>query len=139
MKRISTAVWNGPVQGGNGNISTQGGALKQTQYSFTSRFADGAGTNPEELLAAAHAGCYAMATAFALGGQGFKPEKVEVKATANLEQVNGWSVTGMHLEIRATVPGISLEQFKAIAAAAEKGCVISRVLSIPITLDAQLA
>ncbi len=139
MKRNATAVWTGDVKTGNGRITSQTGTLKDTQYSFNSRFAEGTGTNPEELLAAAHAGCFAMACSFALGSQGFAVESIDVHAEANMEmQNNMWAVTAMNLVLKGKVAAITQEQFMGIVTAAKENCIISKVLSIPITLDATL-
>jgi osmotically inducible protein OsmC len=141
MKRTASAVWNGSLKEGNGSLSVPGGALKDAAYSFNSRFASGVGTNPEELIAAAHSGCFAMAFSAMLGEAGFKPERVEVTAEVSLENVPpaGWTVTASHLRAKATVPGIALAQFNEIAAKAKAGCPISRLLTATITLDATLA
>ncbi|MFN7139215.1 MAG: OsmC family protein [Limisphaerales bacterium] len=139
MKRIASAVWNGDLKGGNGTISSQSGVLKETQYSFSTRFEEGAGTNPEELIAAAHAGCFSMALSAFLGKAGFTPEKISSKASLSLDQVEGnWTITAVHLETNARVPGIDSAQFREIAEEAKKNCPVSRVLKANITLDAQL-
>ncbi len=140
MKRTATAVWNGSLKEGKGHLTAPGGALNDTQYSFASRFATGPGTNPEELIAAAHSGCFAMAFSAALGEAGFKPERIEVKAEVSLDNVppKGWTLTTSHLTATAQVPGISVEKFNEIAAAAKAGCPISRVLNLEITLTATL-
>jgi osmotically inducible protein OsmC len=140
MKRTASAVWLGNLKQGSGTISTAGGALRDTAYGFSSRFESGAGTNPEELIAAAHAGCFTMATSAALGRAGFTPEKLTTEATVNLEQVQGnWTITAIHLKMNARVPGISKEKFNEIAADAKTNCPVSRVLKADITLDAELA
>jgi len=139
MKRTASAVWQGDLKTGKGTISSQSGVLKETQYSFTSRFESGIGTNPEELIAAAHAGCFTMATAAALGKAGFTPQKLSTEATLSLEQVQGnWTITTVHLEMRATVPGIDQPKFEAITADAKANCPVSRVLKANITLTAKL-
>lgn len=139
MKRTSSAVWTGDIKSGNGRITSQTGTLKDTQYSFNSRFAEGVGTNPEELLAAAHAGCFAMACSFALSGQGFAVENIDVHAEANMEmQNNMWAVTAVRLVLKGKVAGISQEQYISIVTAAKENCIISKVLSVPITLEATL-
>jgi osmotically inducible protein OsmC len=140
MKRTATAVWNGSLKEGHGQLTAPGGALNNTQYSFASRFATGAGTNPEELIAAAHSGCFAMAFSAALGENGFQPERIEVKAEVSLDNVppKGWTVTTSHLVMTAQVPGISVEKFNEIAASAKAGCPISRLLNATITLSATL-
>jgi osmotically inducible protein OsmC len=141
MKRSATAVWNGSLKEGNGTLSAPGGALRSTPYSFSSRFESGAGTNPEELIAAAHAGCFAMALSAALGEAGFKPERLEATAAVNLENVPpaGWSVTASDLTLTAKVPGIDAEKFNEIAAKAKANCPISRLLNAHISLTAKLA
>lgn len=141
MKRSASAVWNGTLKEGHGTLSSPGGALKNTPYSFNSRFASGSGTNPEELIAAAHAGCFAMALSAALGEAGFRPERLEATAEVNLDNVppHGWTVTTSHLVLRATVPGISPEKFAEVAEKAKAGCPISRLLTAQISLDAKLA
>ena len=141
MKRSATAVWNGSLKEGNGSLSTPGGALKSTPYSFGSRFASGAGTNPEELIAAAHAGCFAMALSGVLGEAGFTPEKLEVTAEVSLENVPpaGWTVTASHLILAAKIPGIDDAKFQELAGKAKAGCPISRLLNANITLTAKLA
>jgi osmotically inducible protein OsmC len=139
MKRTASAVWLGNLKQGNGTVSTGNGALTNTPYSFSSRFENGAGTNPEELIAAAHAGCFTMATSASLGKAGFNPERLSTEATLNLEQVQGaWTITSIRLELRGRVPGISQEKFSEIAADAKANCPVSRVLKADITLDAKL-
>jgi osmotically inducible protein OsmC len=141
MKRTATAVWNGSLKEGNGTLTAPGGALNGTPYSFGSRFESGAGTNPEELIAAAHAGCFAMALSAMLGEAGFKPERLETKAEVSLDQVppKGWTVTASHLVLSAKIPGIDQAKFDEITAKAKAGCPISRLLNATITLDAKLA
>ena len=141
MKRTATAVWKGTLKEGSGTLTAPGGALKETAYSFSSRFATGAGTNPEELIAAAHAGCFAMALSAALGEGGFKPERLEAIAEVNLDNVppKGWTVTASHLILSAKVPGIDATKFEEIAAKAKANCPISRLLNANITLSAKLA
>ena len=140
MKRTATAVWNGSLKEGSGALTAPGGALKNTQYSFGSRFASGAGTNPEELIAAAHAGCFAMALSAELGGAGFTPERLEATAEVTLDNVppKGWTVTASHLVLSAKIPGIDAAKFSEIAANAKANCPISRLLNATITLDAKL-
>jgi lipoyl-dependent peroxiredoxin len=140
MKRIASAVWTGNLKGGKGSVSTAGGALRETPYGFSSRFENGAGTNPEELIAAAHAGCFTMATSAALGRAGFTPDRLATEATVTLEQVQGnWTITTIHLKMDARVPGISKEKFAEIAGDAKANCPVSRALKADITLDANLA
>jgi osmotically inducible protein OsmC len=141
MKRTASAVWQGSLKAGKGSLTAPGGALKNTEYSFGSRFESGAGTNPEELIAAAHSGCFAMALSAELGKAGFTPDKLEVTAEVSLDQVPpaGWTVTASHLVLKAKIPGIDAAKFNEIAAAAKAGCPISRLLKAEITLDATLA
>jgi len=139
MKRTASAVWQGDLKTGKGTISSQSGVLKETQYSFTSRFESGIGTNPEELIAAAHAGCFTMATSAALGKAGFTPTKLSTEATLTLEQVQGnWTITAVHLDLHGTVPGIDQGKFEAITTDAKANCPVSRVLKANITLSAKL-
>jgi len=140
MKRTASAVWTGNLKEGKGSVSTAGGALRETPYGFSSRFENGAGTNPEELIAAAHAGCFTMATSAALGRAGFTPDRLATEATVTLEQVQGnWTITTIHLKMDARVPGISKEKFAEIAGDAKANCPVSRVLKADITLEATLA
>ncbi len=139
MKRKASAVWQGDLQTGKGTVSSDSGVLSKTPYSFTSRFKDGSGTNPEELIAAAHAGCFTMAFSVQLGAAGFTPDKLETTATLTFEKIgNDWTVTGIHLDTRGRVPGANAEAFAAAAAAAKNGCPISRLLKANITMDARL-
>jgi len=141
FKRIATARWEGDLMAGKGSMSTpQSGLFADQNYSFKTRFGDEKGTNPEELLAAAHAGCFSMALAAVLGKSGFTPERIETKAEAMMEpgMDPGPTVTGVHLIVSASVPGISAEQFAEIANAAKAGCVISRALAVPVTMEAIL-
>jgi osmotically inducible protein OsmC len=135
MRRHATAVWNGTIKEGKGNITTQSTVLNQTQYSFSSRFEDGVGTNPEELLAAAHAGCFTMKLSLDLTQAGFTPEVLETKSVVSLE--NG-KITKSELTLTAKVPGISEEQFQQIAKGAEETCPVSGAFSFEITLNATL-
>jgi lipoyl-dependent peroxiredoxin len=140
MKRTASAVWLGNLKQGTGSLSTASGVLRDTPYGFSSRFENSAGTNPEELIAAAHAGCFTMATSAALGRAGFTPEKLATEATLTLDQVQGnWTITDIHLKMSARIPGISREKFNEIAADAKANCPVSRVLKANITLDAELA
>jgi osmotically inducible protein OsmC len=140
MKRSASAVWNGTLKEGNGTLTTPGGALNNTAYSFNSRFASGHGTNPEELIAAAHAGCFAMALSAALGEAGFRPRRLDATAEVNLDNVppHGWTVTTSHLVLRAQVPDLTPEKFAEIADKAKANCPISRLLTAQISLDAKL-
>ncbi|HWF19664.1 MAG TPA: OsmC family protein [Verrucomicrobiae bacterium] len=139
MKRTASAVWNGDLKTGKGALSAPGGALKNTPYSFTSRFENGPGTNPEELIAAAHAGCFTMATSAFLGRAGFTPTELSTQATLTLDQVNGnWTITAIHLDLTGRVPGIDAAKFEEIAKDAKANCPVSRVLKADITLSAKL-
>lgn len=140
MKRSASAVWNGSLKTGTGSLSSPGGALKSTPYSFNSRFASGAGTNPEELIAAAHSGCFAMALSGVLGEAGFTPDQLEVTAEVTLDNVPpaGWTVTASHLILTAKIPGIDDAKFQELAAKAKAGCPISRLLNATISLTAKL-
>lgn len=140
MKRKASAVWRGDLKSGRGSISTESTVLKETQYSFGTRFENGPGTNPEELIGAAHAGCFSMALSAELGKAGFKPDSIETTATVNLENhpQTSWTVTKIHLETLAKIPGIAPEKFAEIANGAKNGCPISRLLKAEITLDAKL-
>jgi osmotically inducible protein OsmC len=135
MKRRATAIWNGSGKDGNGSLTTQSTVLKETQYSFNSRFAEGIGTNPEELIAAAHAGCFTMKLSFVLGEAGFTPEKLSTECSITFE--NG-VITLSHLTLKAKVPGITPDQFKACTEDAKENCPISKLLNTSITLDASL-
>ena len=135
MKRHATAVWNGSGKDGKGTISSQSGVLKDTQYSYNSRFAEGAGTNPEELVAAAHAGCFTMKLTFVLGEAGFTPERLETTSNINFE--NG-VLTESHLTVKAKVPGISKEKFDACVKDAEQNCPISKALNMKISSEGNL-
>ena len=141
MKRSASAVWQGSLKAGKGALTVPGGALKSTEYSFVSRFESGAGTNPEELIAAAHAGCFAMALSGMLGEGGFTPERIEVTAEVSLDNVPpaGWTVTASHLVLTAKIPGITAAKFDEIATKAKAGCPISRLLNAKVTLAATLA
>ncbi len=141
MKRIATAHWEGDIQTGKGGMSTpQSGLFADQNYSFKTRFGDEKGTNPEELLAAAHAGCFSMALSLVLGRAGFTPAKIDTRAELSMDpgMDPGPTVTGVHLILSASVPGITAEQFAEIANAAKAGCVISRALAVPVTLEATL-
>ena len=139
MKRSASAVWNGDLKSGKGTLSAPGGALNNTPYSFTSRFENGLGTNPEELIAAAHAGCFTMALSAFLGKAGFTPQELTTKATLTMDQVAGkWTITAIHLELTGRVPGIDAAKFEEIARDAKANCPVSRVLKADITLAAQV-
>lgn len=132
MIRQATAVWQGSGKEGNGHLSTQSTVLDKTQYSFNSRFAEGVGTNPEELIAAAHAGCFAMKLSFNIGGAGFTPESLETNCKITLE--NG-EITQSHLILVAKVAGISADKFAELVADAEKNCPISKLLNTKIVVE----
>jgi lipoyl-dependent peroxiredoxin len=141
LKRSARAVWRGTGLEGQGTLHTPSGALDGQPYSTRTRFGeDGrAGTNPEELIAAAHAGCFAMALSFQLGGAGFPPEELDSEAEIRMEREGvHWSIAQVALRLRARVPGISDEEFQELAIAAKQGCPVSRALNVEITLDARL-
>ena len=138
MKRNATAVWNGSGKEGSGHLTTQSTTLNQTQYSFNSRFAEGVGTNPEELVAAAHAGCFSMKLTFVLGAAGFTADEINTKCEITLDPAAG-AITESHLIVSAKVPGISKEQFEAAVADAKANCPISKLLNTNITHEAVLA
>lgn len=139
MKRSASAHWEGNLTEGNGTVSTPSGVLDQTPYSFKSRFESGTGTNPEELVAAAHAGCFTMALSLFLGNAGFTPTALNTTAELSLEQVkSAWAVTSVHLDLKATVPHIDEEKFQELAAFAKANCPISKLLNAEITLTATL-
>lgn len=135
MIRHASAVWNGSGKEGKGSLNTQSGVLKDTQYSFNTRFADGIGTNPEELVAAAHAGCFTMKLSFVLGEAGFTPDNLETKCEITFE--NG-SITKSHLTVTGKVPGINNEKFQAAVKDAEANCPISKLLNTSISSEATL-
>jgi lipoyl-dependent peroxiredoxin len=137
MKRKATAVWNGSGKEGSGNLTTQSTTLSQTQYSFNSRFAEGVGTNPEELVAAAHAGCFSMKLSFVLGAAGFTADEINTKCEITLDPAAG-AITESHLIIAAKIPGISQEQFDTAVADAKANCPISKLLNTNITHEAVL-
>lgn len=135
MKRFASANWKGSGKEGNGTNTTQSGVLNNTQYSFNSRFAEGIGTNPEELVAAAHAGCFTMKLSFVIGAAGFTPDNIDTKCTITL---GDGAITSSHLEVTATVPGMDAEKFAECAADAKANCPISKLLNTEITMDASL-
>ena len=139
MKRKATAVWHGGLKDGKGSLLTESGVLRDLQYSFGTRFEHGIGTNPEELIAAAHAGCFAMAFSAELGKAGIIPEAIHASATVTLDKTDsGWTVTESHLEVIAKVPGGDKNQVLGIANVAKLGCPISRLLKAHITMDAKV-
>jgi osmotically inducible protein OsmC len=139
MKRTASAVWNGDLKSGKGTVSTQSRVLDRTQYSFGTRFESGVGTNPEELIAAAHAGCFTMALSAQLGTANLVPKQLDTTATLTFEKVDaGWTVTGIHLAVVGVVPGADDATFQKYAAAAKSDCPISRLLRTDITMEARL-
>ncbi len=141
MKRNASAIWHGNLKAGKGTLSTDSNVLKDTQYSFGSRFESGIGTNPEELIAAAHAGCFTMALSAALEQAGFTADTLSTAASLTLENnpQTSWTISAIHLVTTAKVPGISPEKFAEVAAGAKANCPVSRVLKAAISLDATLA
>jgi lipoyl-dependent peroxiredoxin len=140
MIRKASAVWNGSLKEGKGTISTDSGVLSKTQYSFSTRFENGAGTNPEELIAAAHAGCFTMALSAQLGNAGITPESLETTAAVTLEKLEaGFTITKIHLDVTAKIPGADQAAFEKAAANAKAGCPISRLLNAEITMTARLS
>ena len=139
MKRKASARWQGDLKTGKGAISTDSTVLADTPYSFTTRFENEKGTNPEELIAAAHAGCFSMALSAELGKANLTPQSIRTTATVSLDKLDsGWTVTESHLEVSAKVPGASQDAFMTAARAAETGCPVSKLLKAKITLDARL-
>jgi osmotically inducible protein OsmC len=139
IKRNATAGWSGSGKDGRGALTTQSGTLADTPYSFTTRFGDGKGTNPEELIAAAHAGCFTMALAFRLSGAGHAPEKLETRADLAMEQEGGgWKIATIALTVHGKVPGVSRDEFVKLAEEAKATCPVSKVLNATITLSATL-
>jgi osmotically inducible protein OsmC len=139
MERKASAMWKGGLKDGKGTISAPGGVLKDTQYSFTSRFENGPGTNPEELIAAAHAACFSMALSAQLGGANLTPESISTNVTLTMEKLDsGWTITASHLDVVGKVPGADAAAFQKYAEAAEKGCPVSKVLNAKISMTAKL-
>jgi osmotically inducible protein OsmC len=139
MKRKGSAVWKGGLKDGKGTVSTESGVLANTQYSFSTRFEDGKGTNPEELIAAAHAGCFSMALSGQLGNAGMTAESIATTATVNLEKTDaGFTITAVHLDVKAKIPGADKTAFDTAANNAKAGCPVSRVLNATITMNATL-
>jgi osmotically inducible protein OsmC len=139
MKRKASAVWTGGIKDGRGRISTDSGVLRDTPYSFSTRFENGAGTNPEELIAAAHAGCFSMALSAQLGNAGLTAERISTTASVTLDKVGGgFAITAVHLEVTAKVPGADRNAFETAANDAKTGCPVSKVLNAAITMDARL-
>jgi osmotically inducible protein OsmC len=134
-RRTATAVWNGSGKDGKGIVSTQSTTVNKAQYSYKSRFEEGVGTNPEELIAAAHAGCFSMKLSFVLGGAGFEPESIETTSTVDLD--NG-VIKSSHLDVKAKVPGIDEQKFQECANDAKENCPVSKALNITISMEATL-
>lgn len=137
MKRTANAVWNGSIKEGNGKITTQSKVLDHSAYSFKTRFGEGKGTNPDELLAAAHAGCFAMALSLILGKEGFAPDSLEATSEVTMD-ADKLELTGSHLVLKARIPNITKDKFMECANAAKDNCPVSKALSLEITLDAEL-
>ncbi|RUO48250.1 OsmC family protein [Pseudidiomarina aquimaris] len=139
MKRTASAHWQGGLKDGKGTVSTESGVLDQQQYSFGTRFEDGKGTNPEELIGAAHAGCFSMALSMVLGEHDMVADSIDTKATVHLEEKDGgFAVPKVHLELRASIPGADVDKFLEAAEAAKENCPISKLFNAEITLDAKL-
>lgn len=139
MQRKGSAHWTGGLKDGKGTVSTPSGVLRGTQYSFSTRFENGVGTNPEELIAAAHAGCFSMALSGQLGNAGMTAESIDTTATVTLEKTDaGFTITSSHLDVTVKIPGADQGKFDAAAKAAEQGCPVSRVLNARISMDAKL-
>ena len=139
MKKTASAVWQGNLKAGKGTISTQSGALKDNPYGFNTRFEEQPGTNPEELIGAAHAGCFSMALSNLLGQAGFTAERIDTKAEVSLEKIgDAFSITAVALELKAKIPGIDQAKFEDITTQAKEGCPVSKVLNADISLNATL-
>jgi lipoyl-dependent peroxiredoxin len=139
MQRKASAVWKGDLKGGKGTVSSTSGVLSNTPYSFTMRFENTPGTNPEELIAAAHAACFSMALSAQLGEAKLTPESISTSATLTMDKLDaGWTITAVHLDVVAKVPGASAEAFNTAAQNAKAGCPVSKVLNAKITMDAKL-
>ena len=135
----ASAVWKGSIKEGGGTISTETGVLRDAPYGFKSRFENGKGTNPEELIGAAHAGCFSMALSLMLGNEGMTPEKIETHAAVTLDKVGeGFEITASHLNVVAKIPGAEQANFERIANKAKEGCPVSKLLKAKITMDAKL-
>lgn len=139
MKRKASAEWKGGLKDGRGNLTTDSGVLSATPYSFSTRFENGAGTNPEELIAAAHAGCFSMALSGQLGNVGMTAESIRTTATLTMDKTDaGFTITAIHLDVAAKIPGANVEAFQTAAKNAKEGCPVSRVLKAAITMEAKL-
>lgn len=140
MKRSASAHWTGGIKDGGGTLTTDSGVLSDTQYSFSTRFESGIGSNPEELIAAAHAGCFSMALSGFLGSAGHPPRTIATTATVTIQKEDlGFSIGGVHLDVTVDVPGMDEATFLDTATKAKEGCPVSRALSVPITMEARLA
>ena len=140
MKRKASAEWKGSLKDGKGNISTESGVLSKTQYSFGTRFESGIGTNPEELVAAAHAACFSMQLSALIGKAGLVPDQIVTTAVVTFENLDqGWTVTESHLEVTASIPGATPESFAKLAEEAKTGCLMTRLLKTTVTMGAKLA
>jgi len=139
MIKKGSAVWEGSFRDGSGTISTESGALKKAPYGVSARFEDQPGSNPEELIAAAHASCFSMALSLMLGDAGFEPASIETTAAVKLEKVgDGFAITSSHLSVHARIPGIDQDRFSEVASLAKAGCPVSKALNLEITMDATL-
>ncbi|MDN3519764.1 OsmC family protein [Aquisalimonas lutea] len=139
MKRNAAAVWKGGLKNGGGEVSTESGVLSAAQYAFGTRFENGTGTNPEELLAAAHAGCYSMALSLVLGESDITPERIDTTASVNIEPSDdGFTITTVHLDVYGDVPGINADDFQKAAEQAKAGCPVSKLFNAEITMTAHL-
>jgi lipoyl-dependent peroxiredoxin len=139
MQRTASAVWKGGLKEGQGTVSSASGILSNTKYSFATRFEDAPGTNPEELIAAAHAACFSMALSGQLSAAKLTPESINTNANLTMEKLeSGWAITAVHLDVVAKVPGASAEAFATAAQNAKAGCPVSKVLNAKITMDAKL-
>ena len=139
MQRLGSAHWEGGLKDGKGTVSTASGVLSNTQYSFATRFENGAGTNPEELIAAAHAGCFSMALSAQLDSAGMKAKSIDTKAAVTMEKTDaGFTITTVHLDVTVDIPGADKTKFETAAQNAKAGCPVSRVLNAKITMDAKL-
>ena len=139
IKRTASAEWKGNLKEGKGTISTSSGILKETQYGFGTRFENGPGTNPEELIGAAHAGCFSMALSAELGKAGLTPDRIATTATVSLEKQDaGFAIPAIHLDVKAKIPGATADQFTKIAEQAKTGCPVSKLFNAKITMQATL-
>jgi osmotically inducible protein OsmC len=139
MKRTASAIWQGNLKDGKGSVSTESGVLSQTPYSFRTRFENERGTNPEELIAAAHAGCFSMALSAELGKANIAPESIRTTASLTMERLDaGWTITAVHLDVVAKIPGADRAAFETAANNAKAGCPVSRVLNAKIAMEAKL-